>query len=578
MSSDQGVDERWRRAVQRALVSDVSAEDADAQRAKKIVTSVEDYIFDPTNRSVPYKPWFLGDIGPTDLTEDDMRIVVNLADMTDSWRLRVRCLDLIALRSAGRARADAALTMLESLREAIAEQGFKPRDIDLVTRALELGGFGPAHRAVVEQIEDRVVELIFAPLPDLHYISFSRRLREDKRTHRHAKRLACQFSFAARSSRSTFEFEEAAEWAAIAGDRDRSDDLLLDLALTLQEEARGHIADARVDSAFYASELLHRAYRNYLRTSIRARTVRALEDLGNKLTADIRGAGKIMVSHSTRRSTVLPDLSPARDHVLSQIANARGDDARAIFLGLMNTDYAAELAGAENIRKNFALLTDTPRRTIEKDGRVSAVTGDTKKEVFGVPSPLWHQMMRSHEFRVHTMVPQLLHPVWRHLHETQHWSHSDFVDIASQSDTIPKDRTTSVGTALFYGFTGDFFTAFQLLIPQTEHLVREQLKAIDDRTSRYADGVEDETSLPSLLKSGKLEQVFGVSLAFELRALFGDAGGPNLRHRVAHGQISDEEERSPFPFYVWWLVWRIVAIPPSDWADPASGCGSKLSE
>lgn len=578
MGDDQGVDER-RGAVHRVRASEVNAEHPAAQRAKKIATSVEDYIFDPSDRSVPYKPWFPGDIGPADLTEDDMQIVANLADMTDNWRLRARCLDLIALRSSGRARANAALIMLESLREAIADPTFKPRDMDFLTRALELGGFGPAHRAVVEQLEDRVVELILAPLPDLHYISFSRRLREDKRTHRHAKRLACQFSFTAQSSRSAIELEEAAEWAAIAGDRNRSDDLLLDLALTLQEEARGHIADARVDSAFYASELLHRAHRNYLRTSIRARTARDLVDLGNELAADIRGAGKIIVSHSTRRSTPLPDLGTARDHALSQIANAKDDDAQAIFLRLIDlTDYAAELADAENIRKNFALLTDAPRRTIEKDGRVSAVTGDTKRQVFGVPSPVWHQMMRSHEFRVHTIVPQLLHPVWQHLHETQHWSHSDFVDIASQSDMTPKDRTTSVGTALFYGFTGDFFTAFQLLIPQTEHLVREQLKTIDDRTSRYADGVEDETSLPSLLKSGKLEQVFGVSLAFELRALFGDVGGPNLRHRVAHGQVSDEEERSPYPFYVWWLVWRIVATPTRGWADPASGWNGKLIE
>jgi hypothetical protein len=557
-------DARWCGAVHRALASDVSPHDADAQRAETIAASVGGYLFDAADRSLPYKPWLPGDIGPAYLTEDDMRIVVHLADMTDSWRLRVRCLDLIALRSSGRARADAALTMLESLREAIAGSDFKPCDMDLVSRALELGGFGPAHRAVVERIEDRVVERVFAPLPDLHYISFSRRLREDKRTHRHAKRLACQFSFTAQNSRSALELEEAAEWAAIAGDRDRSDDLLLDLALTLQEEARGHIADDRVDSAFYASELLDRAHKHYLRTSIRARAARGLDDLGNELTADIRGAGKSIVSHSTRRSTPLPDLSTAREHALAQIANAEDDNARAIFLRLIDLpDYAEELAAAENTRKNFTLLTDTPRRTIESDGRVSAVTADTKKQVFGVPSPVWHQMMRSHELRIHTIVPQLLHPVWRQLHETQQWSHSDFVDIASQSDMTPKDRTTSVGTALFYGFTGDFFTAFQLLVPQIEHLVRERLKAAGDRTSRYANGVEDETSLPALLESTKLEQVFGGPLTFELRALFGGVGGPNLRHRVAHGQIPDGEQHSPYPLYVWWLMWRLISTPPA---------------
>lgn len=110
------------------------------ERVKKIVSSVEDYLFNPSDRSAPYRPWFPDDVGPADLTDEDIRIVVNLADVTDSWRLSVRCLDLIALRSSGRARADAALTMLESVRQAMAGSDFKPCDMDLVSRALELGG------------------------------------------------------------------------------------------------------------------------------------------------------------------------------------------------------------------------------------------------------------------------------------------------------------------------------------------------------------------------------------------------------------------------------------------------------
>ncbi|MDU0366883.1 DUF4209 domain-containing protein [Microbacterium sp. KSW4-17] len=576
MTDDPMDSERWRDAAHRALASP-AAEDADARRAAKIVSSVKDYFLHPADRVTPYRPWWPDDIGPGDLTDEDMEIVSHLAGIADEWRLRIRCLDIIALRASGGERVDATLAVLVVLRDAVSAPDFRPTDTDLIARALALGGLSPSHKSVLEEIEDKVVELIFAPLPDLHYISFSRFLREDKRLHRHASRLAARFAFSARGRRSTLEMEEAAEWALIAGDRAHAEELLLDLAQLLQQEAESRIAEGRVDSAAYVSNQLGLAYRCFLRTSVRARRARGLEGLGDELTAAIRRAGLVFLTHSTTRSAPLPDLTALTDHILAQMSEATSaEHARIIFLSaLALADYDFEVAAAKTIREKFPLVTDVPRRTVEKDGRISAMSGRKEQDAFGVRLPVWHQMMRSHTIRVSTVVPQILEPTWQQLRRSDRLSRADFIDIASASALVPPDRARSVGTALFYGYVGDFFTAFQLLVPQIENLVRHRLRDAGESTSRYRDGVEDENSLPSLLGSAKLDEVLDVRMAYELRALFGGIGGPNLRHRTAHGQLPDAEEDSPYPLYVWWLTWKFVsASRPGEEGPPPSPAAS----
>ena len=53
-------------------------------------------------------------------------------------------------------------------------------------------------------------------------------------------------------------------------------------------------------------------------------------------------------------------------------------------------------------------------------------------------------------------------------------------------------------------------------------------------------------------------RVLGDNLAFEIRALFCDAFGPNLRNSVAHGLLDDYESASIYSIYAWWFVFRLV--------------------
>jgi hypothetical protein len=135
----------------------------------------------------------------------------------------------------------------------------------------------------------------------------------------------------------------------------------------------------------------------------------------------------------------------------------------------------------------------------------------------------------------------------------------DFVDLANESPLVPKDRIRIFGKALFAGYDKDFISAIHLLIPQIENMVRYQLKASGVKTTNHdVNGIENENSLGTLMDLSETETIFGESLTFELRALFCDALGPNLRNEIAHGLLDEAHCQSAYVIYAWWLGLKLV--------------------
>jgi len=56
----------------------------------------------------------------------------------------------------------------------------------------------------------------------------------------------------------------------------------------------------------------------------------------------------------------------------------------------------------------------------------------------------------------------------------------------------------------------------------------------------------------------EVTQIFGEDLSFELKALFCDAFGPNLRNEIAHGLLDDEACHSTYAIYSWWFGLKLV--------------------
>ncbi len=135
----------------------------------------------------------------------------------------------------------------------------------------------------------------------------------------------------------------------------------------------------------------------------------------------------------------------------------------------------------------------------------------------------------------------------------------DFVGLASQSPIVPKDRVRLFGKALFAGYDRDFATALHLLVPQIEHMVRYHLKQSGAKTTSLdLNGIEKENGLTTLMDLPEADAIFGDSLSFEIRALFCDAFGPNLRNELAHGLLDDEACQSIHSVYAWWFGLRLI--------------------
>jgi hypothetical protein len=137
----------------------------------------------------------------------------------------------------------------------------------------------------------------------------------------------------------------------------------------------------------------------------------------------------------------------------------------------------------------------------------------------------------------------------------------DFVGLADNSPIVPKDRVQLFGKALFAGYEGDFVTALHVLVPQIEHMVRVHLKQAGAKTTNLdRDGIEHENGMSTLMEIEQADSVLGKDIAFELRALFCDAFGPNLRNELAHGLLDDDACHSAPSIYAWWFGLRLVFL------------------
>ncbi|MDZ4263129.1 MAG: DUF4209 domain-containing protein, partial [Pseudomonadota bacterium] len=131
--------------------------------------------------------------------------------------------------------------------------------------------------------------------------------------------------------------------------------------------------------------------------------------------------------------------------------------------------------------------------------------------------------------------------------------------VCHYAPLVPQGREHLLGHALWLGFENDFGNAIHLLCPQLEHIVRTQLKDAGAQTSNIdREGIENENGLSTLMDLPESHQLFGDNLSFEIKSIFTDALGFNLRNEVAHGLLDDRSSTSISTIYAWWMILRII--------------------
>ena len=168
-------------------------------------------------------------------------------------------------------------------------------------------------------------------------------------------------------------------------------------------------------------------------------------------------------------------------------------------------------------------------------------------------------MIRNHDIQIGIIVQGMIWPALEEMLLEHRLNEADFIRIAKQSSIVPIGRELLFGKALFAGYERDFAVAIHLLTPQIEHMVRFHLKQAGVQTTNLDnDGIEQENGLSSLMNLPQAEKIFGEDLSFEIKALFCDPFGPNLRNELAHGLLDDRKCWSVHAVYAWWLGLKLV--------------------
>ncbi len=157
-----------------------------------------------------------------------------------------------------------------------------------------------------------------------------------------------------------------------------------------------------------------------------------------------------------------------------------------------------------------------------------------------------------------SVVCSRLYPAYKVIKSEHKGTVSEFKSLVDEAPLIPLGHKRVYAEALELGFEGRLTMASYVLAPEIENIVRGVLNQAGIITTSVQNGFQEEKGLSNLVKEKQLAQLFEPDFVFELKAMFCDHAGPNVRNVVAHGLKDDSWFDSLYDFYVWWFALRIV--------------------
>ena len=525
------------------------------------------------SRSEPYEPLWVGNgrSSPTPdwFSESDIDFIAKILDSIDEPVMKGRLPDLVWLRKIP-PEVKFALDAIDNYRSLnLTEETWVREDGDCWKRALTLTrmlGTGADDR--IQELEKHLLEKFRPTTSDDKFFGhwLAETLKEFGLGRNQEENIAEKLEELAQD----FEKEEdfyagrdyyklAGEWFRAAGLDEKHTDMTVAVAEGYVKEAEARMSSdepsALVAVGFYDGAI--QTYREIPRTKRQSRNI---DERIAELMTLYKESGEIALGEMKTISTPGADISKTVQQARATVKGKAPREALQGFASLAITD-AKELrrSAQENLESHpfTALVSWT---MLESDGRVAAKRPGANPSNQDENEPvIWAQMIQDHAIRVDMAVRGWILPALKTLHVEHRLRESDFIMLARNSPEVPTGREELVGKALFNGYDYDFVTALHLLTPQIEHMVRTRLKSegvITIHTDR--DGIEDEKGLSGLVETPEFEQIFGEDLAFEIRALFCDHAGANLRNNVSHGLLTQEQFDSTHSIYAWWLGLKIV--------------------
>ncbi|WP_265307031.1 DUF4209 domain-containing protein [Verminephrobacter eiseniae] len=532
----------------------------------------------PSSQNEPFKPFFIFPNGrrsaiPDDLTATDVEFFAEIAETVTDIRLRARLADLVWLKGKPR-NVKFALMAIDAYRDIPLDAETWVHDgKECWERAISLAQMikaGAGDR--LEQMETHIVASFNAATRQDGFLGLwlARLLKTNGWGRLHQtdiaqklETLALEFDGERNVCNARKYFSASADWYRIVPDKAKAAEMTVFVAENWVKEAVARVSSDN-PSHMAAASFYENAIQIYRTIPKTERTAHRVDERVAELRAHLNESGEKTLGEMTRIRTPGIDITSLVEKVRISVRGKSATEALLVFAHLCGGAAKVDELRNRTLEqmREFPIQWSVAMTVRSQDGRVIAKRPPMNfnaKPTEDNEDAIRYQMIRLYSENVGIAAHGIILPALEFLLLEHRLREADFVDIANQSPIVPKGRAGLFGKALFAGFDRDFVTALHLLLPQIEHLVRVHLKQAGAKTTNLdKDGIENENGMGTLMNLPEAEQVFGRDLAFELRALFCDAFGPNLRNELAHGLLDEKAFHSPFTIYAWWLGLHLV--------------------
>jgi len=374
--------------------------------------------------------------------------------------------------------------------------------------------------------------------------------------------LAQNFDVEGELRRAREFFAASAKWFQQAGDTAKATEMTVLVAECWAKEAVARISSDK-PSHMVAASFYEKAIQIYRTIPRSERTTHRADERIAELHKSLSESGKQSLDEMKAISSPSIDITQLVEKARNAVRGKPAIDALAAFANMYHGARQARMREvSEKMLREHPLQSLISATHMSRDGRVIAKRpgmGLDNSDSDDTEAAIWAEMVKQYSMELGLVVLGYIWPALEVLALEHRLRESDFVAIASESPIVPEGRERLFGKALFAGYEKDFVAALHLLVPQIEHMVRWHLKAAGIKTTNLdKDGVENENGLSALMELPEVMQIFGEDLSFELKALFCDAFGPNLRNVLAHGLLDDDACQSPYAIYAWWFGLKLL--------------------
>ena len=532
----------------------------------------------PEKPNEPFVPWIevagQRSTMPDDFTQNDIDFFASVIDSIAHPLLKARLSDLIWMTERKRGVKYALIAIDSYMEIPLDSTTWRLEGERCWQRAIGLSRMiGKAAGDRIERIESSIIHALDSATAQDglfgHHLAqnlLASRLVEDDRAKvaEKLKSLAHDFDVEKDFHVSGIYFNAAAKWFNICENDEQSVDMTVEEAESFENEADTKLKTDNPQHGVAASFLEDalQVYRSIPRVH---RSRHNVDEKINALELRINKFGQRALDDMATFSGDRIDLSQEIEQAQKAVSGKPLLEALLAFANLHSVSTKALRDSAVESLSNGSFLAHIPKVVTSHDGRVIARTPGMRGSSASDEDELEirAQMNRFHyEPLVSIVVQGLVLPALRVLNSEHHVREVDLINIARRSPFVPRGREILFGKALSHGFNLDFATSIHLLSPQIEHAVRSHLKSVGVSTIHFDEnGIETENGLSSLMDNPEVVDIFGEDLAYEIKALYCDQIGPNLRNNIAHGLLDDQQCTTIDTIYAWWLGLKLTINP-----------------